>query len=155
MKKLLILAIFLFATSTAFSQAAQNGWLLSVTVDTTGAGLTGGIVALPSGGVPVAVYVDTLTDASTISFDVLRGDTAGYSTAVQTEIWRMLTEQDDGSTDWTATLTDDKDTPLDPAVMMSLLGRSDGYKEQRVWIKPILSAKQDDIITVYIWVRWI
>jgi hypothetical protein len=155
MKKLLILALILFATPISFTQEAQNGWLLSTTVDTTGAGLTGGIISLPSGGVPVLVYVDTLTDASTIKFEVLRGDTTGYSTAVVAELWRTLSEQDDGSTDWSATLTDDKETPLDPAVMMSLLGRDSGYKQQRVWIRPILSAKQDDIITVYIWVRWI
>lgn len=154
MKKLIV-AIFLIATSMVFCQPAQNGWLLQATIDTAGAGLESAIIALPSGAVPVAVYVDTLTDASTLSFDVLRGDTAGYSTAVQTEIWRRLTAQDDGSTDWTATLTDGKDTPLDPAVMMSLLGRSDGWIEQRVWIKAILSAKQDEPIIIFIWVRWI
>lgn len=154
MKKL-FLAIFLLATLTIFSQSASSGWLLSTTVSLSGAGLTGGIIALPSGAVPVAVYVDTLSDPSTIKFEVMRGDTSGYFEAVQSEIWRMLTEQDDGSNDWSATLTDDKDTPLDPVVMMSLLGRSDGFKEQRVWIKPILSAKQDIVITIYIWVRWI
>lgn len=150
MKKLII-AITLFLTSLTFSQEAAKGWLISTTVDTAGAGLTGVAILLPSGAVPVAVSMDTLTDASTIGFNVA----FGYVTQDSTTDFKRITEVDDGSTDWTATLTDNKWTPLDPQVMMALLGVGDGYPQQTVWIQPVLSAKQDEPITIYIRVRWI
>lgn len=153
MKKL-ILAIFLFITSLSFSQEAKNGWILSTTIDTTGAGLTGSAILLPSGAVPVAVWVDTLTAASTISFDVLFGAVTQDSTT-SGESWRTLTKVDSGGTNYAAVLTDDKITPLNASVVMALLGRSDAYPQQTVWIKPLLSAKQADIITIYIRVRYI
>jgi len=152
MKKL-ILAILLFAASFSFAQEAKIGWTISTTIDTAGAGLTGVAIMLPSGSVPVSCWLDTLTDASTLSFDVYYG--AVTQDSVATADFRTLGESDDGSTAWTATLADDAIIPLDPTVMMALLGRSDGYAQQTVWIIPLLSAKQDEPITIYIRVRYI
>ena len=150
MKKL-ILAIFLFATSVSFTQSDWNEWTFEVTFDTASSVDSVGYgILLVSGQVPVAVWVDTLTDAATIGFDVIIGDT----TDATEEDWRTLTITDDGSNDWSATLADDKITPLDPSIMMSLLSR-DGYGDQQVFIRPFISAVQDQTIIVYIRVRYL
>ena len=101
---------------------------------------------------PVAVWVDTLTTASTISFDVIFGDTAGYSTSSE-QMWRTLAIKGGGA-NFAATLTDDKIIPLDPSIFMLIFGQN-VYRKQNVYIRPFLSAKQNDIITIYIRVRYI
>ncbi len=150
MKKL-FLAIFLIATPLTFAQSDWNEWTFAVTFDTASSVDSVGYgILLVAGQVPVAVWVDTLTDAATIGFDVIIGDT----TDATEEDWRTLTLTDDGSNDWSATLTDDKITPLDPSIMMSLLSR-DGYRSQQVFIRPFISAVQDQTIIVYIRVRYL
>lgn len=153
MRRLMIAFIMLFSITLLQAQDGRSGWTYSVTVSTAGAGLTGGIIRLSDNVVPVAVWVDTLTTASTIGFDIIFGDTAGYSTSSE-QMWRTLSAKDDGSTDWSATLTDDKIIPLDPGIFMSLMGKR-AYINQVVWIRPFLSAKQTEVITIYIRVRYI
>jgi hypothetical protein len=150
MKKL-ILAIFLFATSLTFSQSGQFGWTLSQTIDTAGAGLNGTTLLLPDLSVPVAVWVDTLTDASNLELDVFFGDTSGFSDSSE-QMLKGLTELENGALDWSATLTDGKTVPLDPFIMQSLLGQK-GYKPSQVWIRPRLTVKQDQPIVLSIRVR--
>jgi len=149
-----IFIVVLILTSLIHSQNGANGWTYAITIDTTGAGLTGTVLKLGTNEVPVAVWVDSLTVASTLSFDIIFGDTAGYSISSE-QMWRTLTAKDDGSTDWTATLTDDKVTPLDPGIFYSLLGKTGAFRNQVIYLRPFLSAKQNDIMILYIRVRYI
>jgi len=144
--KTLLFFLSLFIATIALPQTASDGWTFPITIDTIGAGLTGEVLQLPDGCIPVSCYVDTLTDAATVGFEVLIGsDDPDIS-----QNWRNLTTVSTGGTNYVATLTDDKFIPLLYDVMRGLANRSGSYANQKVSIRPVLSAQQDKPIILYL-----
>jgi hypothetical protein len=144
--KTLLFFLSLLITTISFPQTASDGWTFPITIDTTGAGLTGEVLQLPDGCIPISCYVDTLTDAATVGFEVLIGNDVQSNS----QNWRNLTTVSTGGTNYVATLTDDKFVPLLFDVMKGLANRSGSYANQKVFIRPVLSAKQDKPIILYL-----
>jgi len=150
--KTLILAAFLFAASFLSAQNGSTSWIRSTTIDTTGAGLTGGIIKLSDGEVPVACWLDTLTDLTNVRFEVILGDSSGYWNQSD-QLWRWLTVVGD-TTIYSLPLRDDRVAPLNSAVMNSLLAGSSRWTQQNVYIRPLLTVQQDKPTTFYMRVRY-
>ncbi len=87
---------------------------------------------------------DSLADASvTLKFYVFNGDSAGVwddttTTLLETAGWAVLSEENDGSTDYSVTLVKNKITPLHFQKFAHLIGRGRRTSINQLYIIPYI-----------------
>lgn len=139
-KFLLFLAGCLFSINVLAQQSAP---IATLTV-ADGDSLTAGYV-LTGRTIPSSVWCDSLTASTTLSIQV------GFNKSRITEptVWYDVCEISD-TTIYSVPLADDKIVPLDPTVMLSVIG-SWTSEDQQVWIRFVLGAAQTN--TKYLFAR--